>query len=558
MWDYSSPSFVGVNNRIDLQKDEFTSVKDVYSLLRPDMWMTKDLKVVERVNQFCNGRKVVSHKEDVDKLVEYIPLLGKIFYLCAPHDIRLHPKYISLKDNLLTDLLSRLKLEEFHMRWAMRKREVLWRQDRDDWQFSQVLFAEMEFRPFTFDACVASSRANAFCWWSWSAEEDARKQHFDGLIAWMNLSFSVMYEILVNFLRVGTHAMGCADRARADGRSRWSYPTGCDQGAEELLEELAVAVERYQDGAYSKSTQRSYDTGVKDFLTFVCLGTLKPLLPASDAMLAGFIAFSVWFVQPGTIKSYLAGVRLLPLQQGWSGRATGSGWCPAALQGVRWTWDRPAKPVMPITLRDLTIAGAALWAVILVGFYGLFQKDNLTVDGEVPGVELQRSTGAGGRALCCDGRCGLDPSEALEDHLVRGAVPLGAAGGGAGDEVMPGGGTPSRLMLATGNLPEEAPPLFQVEGRRKRGALVPVTHAVLVAGLKRLAEQVGLDPARYAGHLLRRDRATAALRLKVDRLFYIKLQVDWKSDCYERYCELDEEQRLILPAALAKAAKELS
>eukprot|EP00854_Cymbomonas_tetramitiformis_P009946 gene9946-biopygen10168 len=113
-----------------------------------------------------------------------------------------------------------------------------------------------------------------------------------------------------------------------------------------------------------------------------------------------------------------------------------------------------------------------------------------------------------------------------------------------------------RLMLATGDLPEEAP-LFQVEGRGKRGAVVPMTHAALVAGLKRLAGQVGLDPARYAGYSLRRGEATATLRLKVDRI-YIKLQGNWNSDCYERYRELDDEQRLILPAVFAEAVKELS
>ncbi|KAK3281781.1 hypothetical protein CYMTET_10451 [Cymbomonas tetramitiformis] len=53
-----------------------------------------------------------------------------------------------------------------------------------------------------------------------------------------------------------------------------------------------------------------------------------------------------------------------------------------------------------------------------------------------------------------------------------------------------------RLMLDTGDLLEEAP-LFHVEGRGKRGALVPMSHAVLVAGLKKLAEQAGLDPARF-------------------------------------------------------------
>ncbi|KAK3249539.1 hypothetical protein CYMTET_41033 [Cymbomonas tetramitiformis] len=41
VWDYSRPEDVGVNSRIDLVKDKFSSVKDAYSLLRPDMWMAK-------------------------------------------------------------------------------------------------------------------------------------------------------------------------------------------------------------------------------------------------------------------------------------------------------------------------------------------------------------------------------------------------------------------------------------------------------------------------------------------------------------------------------------
>eukprot|EP00854_Cymbomonas_tetramitiformis_P025132 gene25132-biopygen25988 len=41
VWDYSRPSFVGVNDWINLQKDEFTSVKDAYALLRPGMYMEK-------------------------------------------------------------------------------------------------------------------------------------------------------------------------------------------------------------------------------------------------------------------------------------------------------------------------------------------------------------------------------------------------------------------------------------------------------------------------------------------------------------------------------------
>ncbi|KAK3285279.1 hypothetical protein CYMTET_7105 [Cymbomonas tetramitiformis] len=147
--------------------------------------------------------------------------------------------------------------------------------DRDDWQFSPVLFAEVdeEFGPFTLDACVASSWANAFCVRSWSAEDDARKQRFDGLNAWANLPFSVMYEILLNFLKckrkqqMGTG--GCFLVPVWEGDEAYKLVPGMREVFRpELLEELAVAVERYQDGAYAESTQRSYDTGVKAFLTF--------------------------------------------------------------------------------------------------------------------------------------------------------------------------------------------------------------------------------------------------------------------------------------------------
>ncbi|KAK3236893.1 hypothetical protein CYMTET_52997 [Cymbomonas tetramitiformis] len=534
----------------------------------------------------------------VDKFwgpVEYIPLLRKIFYLCAQHDIRLRPKYISSKDNLLADLLSRLKLEEFHMRWAMRKREVLWRQDRDDWQFSPVLFAEMdeEFGPFTLDACVASSRANAFCVRSWSAEDDARKQRFDGLNTWANLPFSVMYEILLNFLK-------CKRRQQMGTGGCFLVPVWEGDEAYELvsgMREVFRPVRKYRagtmlftapaldgkgrsewgptrwdvlvDGAYAESTQRSYDTGVKAFLTFfvrfACLGTLEPLLPASDATLARFIAFSAWFVQPGTIKSYLAGVRCLHLQQGveWTPVAHRF-WVAVALQGVRRQWDRPAKPVMPITLRDLarmaeftdmeSITGLALWAAILVGFYGLFRKDNLTVGKS----QAWNARGALVREDVLFAEAGdvvwirVRHSKTIQCGERYQWVPLVAV---PGSRLCPVEAL-RWLMLATEGLPEEAP-LFQVEGRGKRGALVPMAHAALVAGLKSLAVQVGLDPARYAGHSLRRGGATAAMRLKVEKL-YIKLQGDWKSDCWERYCELDDEQRLILPAAFAEAAKELS
>eukprot|EP00854_Cymbomonas_tetramitiformis_P034315 gene34315-biopygen25218 len=91
----------------------------------------------------------------------------------------------------------------------------------------------------------------------------------------------------------------------------------------------------------------------------------------------------------------------------------------------------------------------------------------------------------------------------------------------------------------------------KVTGRR--ASTVPMTHDAFVTGIKSLAERVGLNPASYARHSLQRGGATAAMRLDVNSI-HIKMQRDWKSDCFERYCELDTEQRLILPGAMTEAA----
>ncbi|KAK3261174.1 hypothetical protein CYMTET_17103 [Cymbomonas tetramitiformis] len=58
-------------------------------------------------------------------------------------------------------------------------------QDRDDWMVCPVRWAELdqEFGPFTVDACVAESRANAYCYLSWSKAEDARVQRGRGSAA---------------------------------------------------------------------------------------------------------------------------------------------------------------------------------------------------------------------------------------------------------------------------------------------------------------------------------------------------------------------------------------
>ncbi|KAK3250395.1 hypothetical protein CYMTET_40225 [Cymbomonas tetramitiformis] len=200
--------------------------------------------VVVRIDNQCALRQV-------DKLwgpVEYLPLLEQIFYLCAKHDVRLRPVYINTKDNLLADLLSRLKLSAFHLEHRAFMRASIWRQDRDDWMLHPALWHELdvELGPFTLDACVAPSRANAFCSLSWSHEEDARVQAFDGHNAWGNLPFSVMLDILRNFLR-------CKRRQQMGTAGTFLVPVWDGEEAWELVKSLPHVfrvVRRWSQGTH--------------------------------------------------------------------------------------------------------------------------------------------------------------------------------------------------------------------------------------------------------------------------------------------------------------------
>ncbi|KAK3260900.1 hypothetical protein CYMTET_30167 [Cymbomonas tetramitiformis] len=140
--------------RIELDKDEFTTVKEAYGKVVRQYngkrvvlerrlvderhfatdasgtlgfggWSINYLELfavwwaVVLWGHKMSGRTVVVNIDNQSAMyqvgnwwgpVAYLPLLRQIFFVCAKHDIRLQPKYINTKDNLLADLLSRLDM----------------------------------------------------------------------------------------------------------------------------------------------------------------------------------------------------------------------------------------------------------------------------------------------------------------------------------------------------------------------------------------------------------------------------------------------------------------
>ncbi|KAK3259666.1 hypothetical protein CYMTET_31350 [Cymbomonas tetramitiformis] len=101
----------------------------------------------------------------------------------------------------------------------------------------------------------------------------------------------------------------------------------------------------------------------------------EALAPETRRTLCIFITFYSWLVEPETIKC----------------------------------WGKPPRPVMPLTLADLAkmallisawgLGQEALWAAILVGFFGLFQKDNLTT-GKTGAWNTRGALAVQGSLLC--------------------------------------------------------------------------------------------------------------------------------------------------------------
>jgi hypothetical protein len=81
------------------------------------------------------------------------------------------------------------------------------------------------------------------------------------------------------------------------------------------------------------------------------------------------------------------------------------------------------------------------------------------------------------------------------------------------------------------------------------GAQLPLTFVGLVTGVKQLVQMVGLDPAHYATHSLRRGGASAALQSGLAP-YLTMFQGDWRSDCYLRYYTVSRQDKLNITAVM--------
>ena len=159
--------------------------------------------------------------------------------------------------------------------------------------------------------------------------------------------------------------------------------------AEQDKRALQVRVQRVQERAVASNTRKTYDTGKLAFLRF-CIFFGLCCLPPSSTTIASFVVFQSQTCSYATIKVYLAGVRDWVKRNGfvfepWSSQFP----VYNAMRGIRRELGDVSVSKLAVTptilLRMLQFLDlrchndTMVWAAMLLAFFGLFRKDNITV-----------------------------------------------------------------------------------------------------------------------------------------------------------------------------------
>ena len=309
-------------------------------------------------------------------------------------------------------------------------------------------------------------------------------------------------------------------------------------------------IKQFRRSTFATSTKSTYRSQLRSYLKFCTEFKYSPV-PATNVVLARYIAYLSCNLNQSSIGCYLNVIRVLHLELGFQNPLHGNFYISSLLKGVRRELAQPPAQKLPITpsillkmYSNLNLARpilASFWAACLVAFFSFFRKSTL----------LPAST----HHICETQLCIQDikflPTYALlrvkhtkplqfRDRLLE--IPLPKVNG---SPLCPVGALQALRALGP-NIPSQAS-LFSYP--------VPSGHAHLhYQSFSKILAQVlslaGIQPSLYSGHSFRRGGASFAFSVGIPSDL-IKIQGDWSSDCYLRYLNSPLSQRLQLSQTMS-------
>jgi site-specific recombinase XerD len=269
-----------------------------------------------------------------------------------------------------------------------------------------------------------------------------------------------------------------------------------------VLEAARRAAETYARGSRAASTWRAYQSDWRIFAAW-CQTVDRPALPATPNTVALFLAAqAARGLAPQTLDRRRAAIRLMHVGANLP--------CPHAtcevvevLRGIRRAWKHPPDQKAPAVDEEVqcmvdavppqTLHGLRDRALLLLGFAGAFRRSEL-VALDVEHLRRQR--------------------QGFSVHIARSKTDQEGQGQSVAIVQVPDSPyCPVRAVLDWLEVAEiRTGAIFRRMHRGDTVGASRLTDQSVALVIKALAQRVGLDPARYAGHSLRSGFLTSAAR----------------------------------------------
>ena len=305
------------------------------------------------------------------------------------------------------------------------------------------------------------------------------------------------------------------------------------------------------------STCRSYSAGERQFIRF-CLGHRLvspgyPLLPARETTLIHFVTHLSSSVSHGTIRVYLAAVKNLHVEFGYSLDFASMPLLYKTLRGIKTSLGTPKRTRLPITIsilhsihdklkpgQSLDPDSSMLWAAFTLAFFGFLRCSEFTCSGTFDITShMSRSDITFQPSIFRPSSLEVTIKKSKTDPFRESAKLIIAKSNSTVCAV-----TALRDYMLQTSTQGPAQPLFQFcDGRY-------LTRSCLTSNLRALLHVCGVNSTHYASHSFRIGAATTAGAAGLPD-WLIKVLGRWRSDAYQSYILTPKETILRVPQNLA-------
>ena len=296
--------------------------------------------------------------------------------------------------------------------------------------------------------------------------------------------------------------------------------------------------------AFAPSTQKNLVTQWKSYTKFTeSLG--KPYYPTSIDILCLYAQYlSHNLRSAASIRNYVSGALTCIVLKGGSIPNLNCPEFKLTIKGLTKILKHTPKQATPITpemlikfskLINMTDSfQVALWAAIIVGFFLLLRKSNLVPDSVGKFDSQKQLSGSNVKLSDNAALVTLSWTKTIQAGERKVKIPMLHIPGSPISPV-----TVLKAVKEVNGI-EANSPLFRY---KRQDAWVPLTYRQLNQGLKRLAQEIGMNPNRFSSHSLRHGGATYAYKVGVAPVA-IQRMGDWKSDAYLSYIQDQLDTRI--------------